>query len=100
MRSSIPTALSLIFLLGGALLVNGDGVSGPEIDTGGLSRDGFPEGFVFGTATSAYQVEGMAHEGGRGPCIWDEFVKIPGLIANNGTAEVTVDQYHHYKVIV
>ncbi|XP_057978344.1 beta-glucosidase 44-like [Malania oleifera] len=66
-------------------------------DTGGLSRGGFPKGFVFGTATSAYQVEGMADKDGRGPSIWDVFVKIPGLIPNNATGEVTVDQYHRYK---
>lgn len=49
-----------------------------NLDTGGLSRASFPKGFVFGTATSAYQVEGMAHKEGRGPSIWDEFIKIPG----------------------
>ncbi|GLU10694.1 hypothetical protein SLE2022_274800 [Rubroshorea leprosula] len=63
----------------------------------GLLRKSFPEGFVFGTATSAYQVEGMADKDGRGPSIWDVFVKIPGKIANNATAEVAVDQYHRYK---
>ncbi|KAJ7970294.1 Beta-glucosidase [Quillaja saponaria] len=68
-----------------------------RFDTGGLSREVFPEGFLFGTATSAYQVEGMAHKDGRGPSIWDEFVKTPGIIADNKTAEVTVDQYHRYK---
>ncbi|KAK9106704.1 hypothetical protein Syun_022715 [Stephania yunnanensis] len=68
-----------------------------RFDTGGLSRGSFPKGFVFGTATSAYQVEGMADQDGRGPSIWDVFVKTPGTIANNATAAVTVDQYHHYR---
>ncbi|WCJ42034.1 beta glucosidase 43 [Euphorbia peplus] len=68
-----------------------------ELDTGGLSRESFPVGFVFGTATSAYQVEGMADKDGRGPSIWDEFVKTLGAVANNATAEVAVDQYHRYK---
>ncbi|KAE8689537.1 Beta-glucosidase 1 [Hibiscus syriacus] len=68
-----------------------------HFDTGGLSRDSFPDGFVFGTAASAYQVEGMASQDGRGPSIWDAFVKIPGHIANNDTGETSIDQYHRYK---
>ncbi|KAK0589281.1 hypothetical protein LWI29_012074 [Acer saccharum] len=66
-------------------------------DTAGMNRETFPEGFIFGTATSAYQVEGMADKDGRGPSIWDAYVKVPGNIANNATADVTVDQYHRYK---
>jgi beta-glucosidase len=45
---------------------------------GGLSRASFPKGFVFGTATSAYQVEGAASTNGRGPSIWDSFAHVPG----------------------
>ncbi|MCL7031589.1 hypothetical protein MKW94_008620 [Papaver nudicaule] len=60
-------------------------------------KESFPKDFVFGTATSAYQVEGMAKKDGRGPSIWDVYVRIPGNIANNATADVTVDQYHRYK---
>ncbi|KAM7471094.1 hypothetical protein LguiA_009277 [Lonicera macranthoides] len=68
-----------------------------SLDTGGLSRGSFPEGFVFGTATSAYQVEGMADKDGRGPSIWDVFIKSPGREPNNATGEVSVDEYHRYK---
>ncbi|CAM8893091.1 unnamed protein product [Rhodiola kirilowii] len=67
-------------------------------DLGGLRREVFPNGFVFGTSTSAYQVEGMTDKGGRGPCIWDTYIKNnPGSIAGNATADVAVDQYHRYK---
>ncbi|XP_062186771.1 beta-glucosidase 26-like [Phragmites australis] len=72
----------------------------PEIyDTGGLSQGVFPEGFVFvfGTAASAYQVEGMSKQGGRRPSIWDAFIEVPGTIPDNVTADVTVDEYHRYK---
>ncbi|CAN1856462.1 Beta-glucosidase 44 [Linum perenne] len=69
-----------------------------EVDAGGLSRKSFPTGFLFGTATSAYQVEGMASKEGRGPSIWDYFIQQkPGRVSNNATGDVAVDQYHRYK---
>ncbi|PON49926.1 Glycoside hydrolase [Trema orientale] len=42
--------------------------------SGSLNRTNFPKGFLFGTASSSYQYEGAANEGGRGPSIWDTFV--------------------------
>ncbi|CAI5478090.1 unnamed protein product [Closterium sp. Yama58-4] len=57
----------------------------------------FPPEFVFGTATAAYQVEGAAREGGRGPSIWDEFSHTPGKTLNGDTGDVACDQYHRYK---
>ncbi len=58
---------------------------------------GFPEGFRWGTATSAYQVEGGAREDGRGPSIWDTFTREPGRIRDGSTGDVSVDHYHRYR---
>ncbi|XP_047336432.1 beta-glucosidase 44-like [Impatiens glandulifera] len=68
-----------------------------EFDTGNLTRESFPKGFTFGTATSAYQIEGSTNKGGRGPCIWDTFLKRPGIMANGENADIAVDAYHRYK---
>ncbi|SEF65307.1 beta-glucosidase [Bryocella elongata] len=57
----------------------------------------FPQGFVWGTATAAYQVEGAANLGGRGKSIWDTFSHIPGKVANGDTGDVSADQYHRFK---
>ncbi|GGI97742.1 beta-glucosidase [Alicyclobacillus cellulosilyticus] len=56
----------------------------------------FPEGFLWGTATAAYQVEGAAQEDGRGPSIWDTFAKTPGKVLNGDTGDVACDHYHRY----
>jgi beta-glucosidase len=57
----------------------------------------FPEGFLWGSATASYQVEGAVHEGGRGPSIWDTFSHIPGNIHNGDTGDVADDYFHLYK---
>jgi beta-glucosidase len=57
----------------------------------------FPDGFKWGCATAAYQIEGGAREGGRGPSIWDTFSHIPGKVYNNQTGDVADDDYHRYK---
>jgi beta-glucosidase len=54
----------------------------------------FPAGFIFGSATASYQVEGAATEDGRGPSIWDTFSHTPGKIWNGDTGDVAVDHYH------
>lgn len=56
-----------------------------------------PEPFIWGTASSAYQIEGAAREGGRGPSIWDVFAHTPGKIANHETGDVACDHYHRYR---
>lgn len=53
--------------------------------------------FVWGVATSAYQVEGAVREDGRTPSIWDTFCAQPGKIDHGDTGEIACDHYHHYK---
>jgi beta-glucosidase len=56
----------------------------------------FPDGFVWGVATSAYQVEGAVAEDGKVPSIWDTFSHSPGAILDGATGDVACDQYHRY----
>ncbi|WP_147916314.1 glycoside hydrolase family 1 protein [Ruania zhangjianzhongii] len=56
----------------------------------------FPEEFVWGAATAAYQVEGAAAEGGRRESIWDTFCRIPGAVHGGDDGSVACDQYHRY----
>lgn len=57
----------------------------------------FREDFVWGAATSAYQIEGAVKEDGKGEHIWDVYTKEPGKIFEGHTGEVACDHYHRYK---
>lgn len=58
----------------------------------------FPDDFLFGTATAAYQVEGAWNKDGKGPSIWDTFVhNFPMLIKDHTNADVGPDSYHLYE---
>ncbi len=56
----------------------------------------FPDRFAWGVATAAYQIEGAAAQDGRGPSVWDTFVRQPGKIRDGHTGDVATDHYHRW----
>jgi beta-glucosidase len=62
-----------------------------------MSKDSFPSDFLWGVATSAYQIEGAVAEGGRGPSIWDTFSHTPGAVDNGDTGDEACDHYHRWR---
>jgi beta-glucosidase len=60
----------------------------------------FPDDFLWGAATSAYQIEGSPLADGAGPSIWDRFVHSPGRIASGDTGDVACDHYRRYQTDV
>jgi beta-glucosidase len=57
----------------------------------------FPEGFVWGAATAAAQIEGAVRSAGKGESIWDRFATEPGKIKNGDTPEIACDHYNRYE---
>ncbi len=57
----------------------------------------FPKGFLWGAATSSYQIEGAVDEDGRGASIWDDLCRVKGAIADDSDGSVACDHYHRYK---
>ena len=62
-----------------------------------MKRIKFPEGFIWGTATASYQIEGAWNEDGKGEHIWDLASHTPGKIKNGDTGDVACDHYHRFK---
>ncbi|WP_055525988.1 GH1 family beta-glucosidase [Streptomyces graminilatus] len=57
----------------------------------------FPPAFLWGAATSAYQIEGAVREDGRTPSIWDTFSHTPGKTADGDHGDIAVDHFHRYR---
>ncbi len=86
--------------LGMSTLSSRSGLAQSGLESGSQKRraaTGFPNDFVWGTATSSYQVEGAVNEEGRGPSIWDRFAHTPGMISDRSTGDIATDHFHRYR---
>jgi beta-glucosidase len=75
------------------------GLTLPDVSFGQVATEGrqFTQGFVWGCATAAYQIEGAVKEEGRKPSIWDVFAHTPGKTHDGDTGDIADDSYHVYK---
>ena len=62
-----------------------------------ISQSHFPDNFIWGVATSAFQIEGAAHLHGKGPSIWDTFCNVPGAIADASNGVTACDHYNRWE---
>lgn len=62
-----------------------------------IDTSSFPSDFIWGAATASYQIEGAAHEDGRGESVWDRFCATPGKVRNGDSGDVACDFYNRYR---
>jgi beta-glucosidase len=94
-RSFLTTGAAAVAALGSTGIV--EAAAKPATRAGEGKGLVFPQGFLWGSATASYQVEGAVHEEGRGPSIWDTFSHTPGKTHNGDTGDVADDSFHRYK---
>jgi beta-glucosidase len=78
-------------------LAAGGQTAAPETAASSPLPREFPKGFLWGVATSAYQIEGAVSEDGRGASIWDTYAHTPGKIKHGHTGDIANDHYHRYR---
>jgi beta-glucosidase len=81
----------------GATLGSSSSLAAAPDTAPGSSARTFPQGFLWGSATASYQVEGAVNEDGRLPSVWDTFSRTPGKTVAGATGDVATDHYHRYK---
>jgi len=94
-------------MAGGCAVLASEGMADPEnspeqpfagaIAPEQIAAARFPKDFLWGMATSAYQVEGAWNADGKGESIWDRAAHTPGKIRDGSNGDVACDQYHRYK---
>lgn len=75
----------------------GRGITTVSIEPAQACSNGFPQNFVWGLGTAAYQIEGGANSTGRQPSIWDKFSHTPGKVYNGDTGDEACDHIHLYR---
>ncbi|XP_037969035.2 myrosinase 1 [Plutella xylostella] len=95
--SSVVVLGSAILLYGLSWPCDARGSDAYGLDSG-LSNYSFPDNFILGVSTAAFQIEGAWNEGGRGESIWDKFLhEHPTYTPDNSSADVAADSYHRFK---
>ncbi|XP_032513180.2 myrosinase 1-like [Danaus plexippus] len=94
-KSRVTHSAAMFALFSLMLLTNGVNAL---ISSNGLSNYSFPDNFIFGVATAAFQIEGGWNEGGKGESMWDTYLhKHPKFTVDQSNGDVAADSYHKYK---